>query len=571
MASINTVFRLTDEMSPALRMINANLGSTLKSVIGVNQGIMLLNTSIRIIKRVASAFEELGQAYDAQYEQEVKLYTAMQQRMGASRDDFESIKALAREYQNVGIYSDQMILKGAQELATFVETKEQLQELIPLMVEVTAQQYGMSASAESMRQSATLIGKMINGTTMGLNRLGIKWTEQEEKIRKNADLNTRISMTIDKVTQKVGEMNESLGMTYLGKMVQLKNTLLDIKEAAGELVQPLRLVALQIKVAFATKALELFNRAMTWVKTHIEEAKRAFVKFATLAIQYVAVLAIAWVVLHWKIVAVILIISGIGKAVINATGTSEDALKRTIGVLAVLGAVIYNLFANVYNNVARVYNNVFVPIWNMIAKLVNGAVDAVNNFFGYIRNPFQSFVRDIISFFQPLVKIWDWLFHTDYSKEIQKMKEQFEPKKVIDWNMETKQKLEYQQKINYKDAYNAGAQVGEKLQNGINNLASTIENFSISYPDVTTKNGAVLVYDESLVDIADDYRELLSRRATEKFNLQLARVSPSITIERVDVHKEADADNVLDTVVKAIEDFSNSTLSFGKGRMAYGN
>lgn len=565
MATINTVFKLSDEMSPALRTINTNLGSTLKSVIGVNQAIMLLNTTIRAIKKVASAFEELGQVYDAQYEQEVKLYTVMQQRMGATRQDLDSVKALAKEYQNLGIYSDQMILKGAQELATFVETREQLEELIPTLVNLTAQQYGFGASAENMRQTATLLGKMINGTTLGLNRLGIKWTEQEEKLRKNADLNTRIAMTIEKITQKVGDMNEALGMTYLGKMAQLQNQLIDIKEAAGELVQPLRLVALQIKVAFATKMLEIFNRWITWVKTHIEEAKRAFVKFATLSIQFLAVLAIAWVALHWKMVAVILILSAIGKLIVDVSGGSENALKTTIGMVAVLGAVLYNMFANVYNNVARVYNNVFVPIWNMVADLVNAVVGGVDGMLTHIAHPIKSFISDVLGWIEPLIKAWDWLFKTDYSKQFQEMKKQWEPKSVIDWRMEEKQKLEYQQKINYKDAYNAGAEAGEKLQNGINTIANTIENFSIDYPELPKKNGAVSVYDEALVDIADDYRELLTRRATERFNLQFARVSPTITIEKVDVRREADADNVLHMLVNTMDEFANSSLSVAYG------
>lgn len=54
-------------------------------------------------------------------------------------------------------------LAEAQELATYLEYSDSLKAIIPVMNDMAAQQYGLGASAESVTQIATMLGKVMNG------------------------------------------------------------------------------------------------------------------------------------------------------------------------------------------------------------------------------------------------------------------------------------------------------------------------------------------------------------------------------------------------------------------------
>ena len=77
----------------------------------------------------------------------------------------------------------------------------------------------------------------------------------------------------------------------------------------------------------------------------------------------------------------------------------------------------------------------------------------------------------------------------------------------------------------------------------------------------TDGSGALIVSDKSIVDIADDYRELLSKRATERFNLQFSHVTPEVHVGGITVNNNTDLDKVLETIVTSVEDAQASSLA----------
>lgn len=77
----------------------------------------------------------------------------------------------------------------------------------------------------------------------------------------------------------------------------------------------------------------------------------------------------------------------------------------------------------------------------------------------------------------------------------------------------------------------------------------------------TDSSGALVVSDVNMVDIADDYRELLSKRATERFNLQFKEVVPSVTIGDVTVNSNTDLDKALSDLVDGIQEVSSASLA----------
>ena len=85
----------------------------------------------------------------------------MRNTMGAREADIQSIKDLCAAQQELGVIGDEVQLSGVQELATYLGEKHSLEQLIPIMNEMFAQQYGLNATQENAAQIATMLGKVM--------------------------------------------------------------------------------------------------------------------------------------------------------------------------------------------------------------------------------------------------------------------------------------------------------------------------------------------------------------------------------------------------------------------------
>lgn len=184
-----------------------------------------------------SVFSELTDAYAAQSVAETQLAQAMSNTMGASAEEVQAIKDLCSEQQRLGVIGDEVQLAAAQELATYLEYSDSLKAIIPVMNDMAAQQYGLGASAESVTQIATMLGKVMEGQTEALSRYGYKFDEAQKQILKFGTEAERAAVLVDVVSESVGGMNQALAQTRPGRMQQLSNTIGDIKEKIGQAVQ----------------------------------------------------------------------------------------------------------------------------------------------------------------------------------------------------------------------------------------------------------------------------------------------------------------------------------------------
>ena len=107
------------------------------------------------LNKIQDVFKNLGNAYSAQIEAETKLAVNMRNTMGAREADIQSIKNLCAVQQALGVIGDEVQLAGAQELATYLSEKQSLEELIPVMKDMLAQQYGLNATQENAEFAKT--------------------------------------------------------------------------------------------------------------------------------------------------------------------------------------------------------------------------------------------------------------------------------------------------------------------------------------------------------------------------------------------------------------------------------
>lgn len=204
----------------------------------VFSGTLLANAVTKGISLVTNFFKGIIQgsdeAYKIQLEAETKLETIMRQRMDATESEIQAVKDLASELQGLGVIGDEVTLSGAQQLATFLNNKQALDSLLPAMTNLLAQQKGLNASAGDAVNIGNLMGKVMQGQTAALTRVGITFTEAQEEVLKYGTELERAAMLAEVITDNVGDMNSALMNTEAGKLQQVSNAYGDVKEKIGE-------------------------------------------------------------------------------------------------------------------------------------------------------------------------------------------------------------------------------------------------------------------------------------------------------------------------------------------------
>ena len=179
-------------------------------------------------------------AYNVQVEAEQKLETIMKQRFNATDHSIQSVKDYASAIQNVGVVGDEVQLSGAQQLATFLQTDEALKTLMPAMANLAVQQNGVKVTSENMVSIGNMVGKVMQGQTSALTRVGITFTEAQEAALKYGTEQERAAVLAQIITDNVGNMNEVMAKTDAGRIQQAKNAFGDLQEEIGSRVIPIQ-------------------------------------------------------------------------------------------------------------------------------------------------------------------------------------------------------------------------------------------------------------------------------------------------------------------------------------------
>lgn len=208
-----------------------------KGIADISKGVANFATTVTsMINRVTASFSKITEAYNTQIEAEARLAATMKNSTGASEKEIQSVKELASSLQELGVVGDEVQLAGAQELATYVENTESIKQMLPVLNDMIAQQYGFSASTDSAVTIATMLGKVLQGQTSALSRYGYSFDENQEQLLKFGNEQQRVATLAAVVEQSVAGVNAALADTPTGKIKQLSNDFGDLKETVGQLL-----------------------------------------------------------------------------------------------------------------------------------------------------------------------------------------------------------------------------------------------------------------------------------------------------------------------------------------------
>ncbi|KGF18511.1 hypothetical protein HMPREF1640_03515 [Prevotella sp. S7-1-8] len=245
------------EVGKALSEVQEEAEKAKQSVITWAQAAQAVDAFQNSIAQLQGVLCDLTQAYQVQLVAETQLDTIMRQRMGSTDAEIQSVKQLCAAQQELGVIGDEVQMSGAQQMATFLKQKQSLEVLIPAMNNLIAQQDGLNATTQDAVSVGNMMGKAMQGQAEVLQRVGITFDETQKQVLQYGNESERAAMLAEVITANVGNMNAQLAKTDAGKQKQLENTLGDIKEQLGSMVQgamPFVTIAAQTMICLAATA-----------------------------------------------------------------------------------------------------------------------------------------------------------------------------------------------------------------------------------------------------------------------------------------------------------------------------
>ena len=294
-------------------------------VINLNQAAEVFSNVANSVNNLRDFMSKLSESYNRVQQANTELTTVMRQRMDATDEDVKKVNEVISAQSKLGVVGGVAQRIGAQQVATFLRHKETLTALIPAMNNLIAQQRGVNATEEDARSVANLMGKAMMGQTSALRKVGITFSEAQEKILRYGDEQQRAAMLAQVITDNVGNMNAELGKTSAGKLRHVEQRFNAIKIKLGEVV-----TSLLPFVTFGAQAVMIaanVGRLVAGVKGLV--AVMGLAKLKTIALSAGTAL--------WKVAcaAATWVTRGLQSA-LNAAGVSATGLK-----VALRSALLY--------------------------------------------------------------------------------------------------------------------------------------------------------------------------------------------------------------------------------------
>ena len=336
-----------------------------------------IDAAQRSFSQLHSGMKDLADAYAVQEVAETKLATVMQQRMGATDAEIQSIKELASAQQEIGVIGDEVQLSGAQQIATFLNEKASLETLIPAMNNLLAQQKGLNASTGDAVQVGNLMGKAMMGQVDALKRVGISFTEAEANVIKYGTEQERAAMLAQVIQNNVGNMNAELAATDSGKQQQLVNTLGDMKEQIGGLVNgALPFVTMAAQAGQALAAVSTLVAGIKTLTTTLYASTKAFIASTAATIKNkVATLAVA---AAQKVVTIATNAWKAAQVVLNMILTANP-----IGLIITAIGLLVTAIITAYNN-CESFRKIVDGVWEAIKPLANAIMNGLAKAFEWL-------------------------------------------------------------------------------------------------------------------------------------------------------------------------------------------
>jgi hypothetical protein len=567
MAQINLVFNGVDNVSQIVSQINQQMQNAEKSagnltnkLLGVSSALQIFSFAKNKVDMLTNSVSGLVGEYQHQLEMETRLATVMQARFGANSSTISAMKDVLKQQELATGYSYEMLTNGAQELATYITDAKTLKGLMPVLANM-AKQGGVN-SEQGMMSYATMLGKVMGGDMGGMSKRGYVFSDAEKEAFKLMNEEQKLAFITKTVNESIGQQAQALNALNPQSVQSISVQLGNMRKELGKTLKPFQdmfqLVTMRWKLAFYEDIL----KALQFIQKHINGVVIALgalgvailavgVYFAILkreAIASAIATAVAWAIAHAPLIGIISLILLIISALALFLAFSEKTFKAVGIAIGVLVAGAINGFVDVRNFIAIIAEWIVNTFWKV--------VDKVSDFF-------LSMAQDIIKIITPLAGAIGKIFHQDWDEKLIEFQNKIEELKgdgpiTVDYGR--------MDRVSYKDYIVKGGEIGsnlsEQFQGAIDKLTGGLKKAvgdGLSQQGNQFKfasDGSLLTSDTSSVDIAQDYKDLLSTKATERFFFKQSNIRPQINIEMNGTN--VTAEDVRDEVASVLNKFTGT-------------
>lgn len=368
--------------------ISQTIGQKMSSIGGkfLKAGAIATAVSVPIISGIKSSLA----AYEVQATAETKLTEIYKSRMGVSKKAAQATMTYASELQKTGVIGDEVALSGAQQLATFAKYPKTINTLMPAMENLLAQQNGMNSTASDAVNIGNLMGKVMQGQTGALKRVGVSFTEAQEQVLKYGTEEEKAAMLAEVINDNVGNMNETLAKTPAGRIQQMKNTMGDLSEQIGGILAP---TIQSLAEYVSANVLPKIQTALDFIGNHPALGK--------LAAAIVGIMVVA---------GPLLMMIGTFMTVMSAVSLPILAVVAAIAAAVAIGVLLYKNWDKIKATALKVWETIkaktsaaWTKIKTSISNAINGALNTVQETVANIKDRVHSVWENIK---QKTVAIW---------------------------------------------------------------------------------------------------------------------------------------------------------------------
>lgn len=299
-------------------------------------------------------------AYQIQSAAETKLTEIYKTRMGATKGAAKETMKLASALQKEGVIGDEVTLSGAQQLATFAKYPKTVNKLLPAMGNLLAQQKGVNATSEDAVNIGNLMGKVMQGQTGALKRVGVTFDENQEKILKYGTEEERAATLAEVITSNVGNMNKTMAKTPEGKIQQMKNSLGDMAEEVGRVLAP---ALANLAKWVSTKVIPKLEKFFQFMNEHPRIKKVAIVITGLAVAIGPLLIAISGFIKLWTTLKIVM-----------------TAMTGPIGlIITAIGALVVG-FIYLWKK-SKAFRDFFIKMWQGIKKVLSVIIKGIVTYF----------------------------------------------------------------------------------------------------------------------------------------------------------------------------------------------
>lgn len=406
---------MTAALNPAATTAGASAGTTVAKNMGsrinavgksfIKAGAIATAVSVPIINGIKDAMS----AYEVQATAETKLTEIYKTRMGATEGAAKATMELASALQKEGIIGDEVTISGAQQLATFAKYPDTVNALLPAMDNLLAQQKGVNATTDDAVNIGNLMGKVLQGQTGALKRVGISFTAAQEEVLKYGTEEERAAMLAEVINSNVGEMNKALAETPAGQMQQLSNSLGDIKESIGAALAP---VLQDLAVWVSEKFVPAFEKLVGFMQDNPV--------FAKIAVAITGILAVGGPLLMF-LGSIMMVAPAIGAAFTALTGPIGIVVAAIAAAIAI-GVLLYKNWDTIKAFLIKCWEAIkaaAVTVWNGIKAFFVAIFEAIKLVFTTYVNVWKKIITTVFNgiktYFKTIFNVYKTIFTTGFN------------------------------------------------------------------------------------------------------------------------------------------------------------